>query len=212
MVTKKPTPQTPKGAPASLQDAGYQFAKTGETSRELAKFVLSVCPGFLDDVPAEIKTELYAGFQLMKHELEGDKFYRIGDTGTYVPLTAEQAAKAGDTLRMNINVAMSYSTQEFGKLKESDPGRHAIIGPLRKAFSTYASNNMSALRTTIRALTSDGNPRKRSANKGFREAMTAVFEAYDKRARTAKDRGDTDADPVRYRVARDAFWKAYDAK
>lgn len=196
--------------PSSLEDAAYQFANTGDTSRSLAKFVLGQCPGFLDEVPKEIRVKLYSGFQLRKHEIEGEKFYRIGEGNVYIPV--DKPSKEAGIMAFSVNVAMSYSQQEFGKLKDKDPGKHAILKDLRDKFSTYASNNMKALSRIIRELTSEGKPRERAANKGFREAMNAAFEAYDKRVRTAKDRGDTDADPVRYRVARDAFWKAYDAK
>lgn len=194
--------------PLSLQDAAYKFATTGETTRSLAQYVLEVCPDFLNDVPKEVRQQIYAGFQLKKHELTGDKFYKLGEGGTYIPLPT----KEGATVVLNINSAMSYSPQEFGKIRDVDPAKHGAIKTLRDSFSDYASNNMKALVTAIRNLVNEGKPRERSANKGFREALNAVFDAYDRRVRTAKDRGDVDADPVRYRVARDIFWKTYDTK
>lgn len=82
---------------------------------------------------------------------------------------------------------------------------------MRDAFSTYASNNMRALTGAIRALSNDGKTRERAPNKGFRDAVNQALDALDKRVRTSKDRGDSEADPVRFRMARDAFWKTYDA-
>ena len=197
--------------PTSLEDAAYKFSVSKETMLTLAQYILTQCPDILDDIPKEIRAKLYAGFQIRKHELTGDKFYRIGDGGVYIPLDKPGKDDKG-IVSFSINTAMSYTQQEFGKLKSTEPGKHAILGELRKAFSTYASNNINTLKSLIRDISKGGKPRERSANKDFRDAMTAVFEAYDKRVRTAKDRGDTDADPVRYRVARDAFWKAYDSK
>lgn len=193
--------------PKSLKDAGYRFALNGETTESLARYVLDVCPSFLDDVPSEVRADLYAGFQLRKHELTGSKFYKVGEAGTLIPL----ADPKGQTniVELTINSAMSYSSQEFGKLRETDPARHEKIGVLRTAFSTYASNNMKALRKAMHDVLNGGKPRERAANKGFVEAMQKVFEAYEKRVKTAKERGDQDSDPVKYKLAVQSFWATY---
>lgn len=198
-------------APTSLKDAGYQFARAGESSMSKARYVLDRVPGFLDDVPTEVKGELFAGFQLRKHELEGERFYKLADGGNYIPLETVPEGATG-IVCMTINTAMSYSQQEYGKMREADPAKHAIIKPLRDAFSNYASNCMRDLKAAIRRIANEGKPRERAANKTFREAMVVMFETFDKRVRTAKDRGDTDADQARFRTARDAFWRVYDAE
>jgi len=203
--------QTQSTEPTSLEDAGYKFATTGESMLSIARFVWDRCPTILDDVPTEVKAGLFAGFMLKKHELTGDKYYRIGESGTYIPLDGKPDDSVKGVVCMTITTAMSYSPQEFGKMKDSDPARHAIIRPLRDAFSDYAGNNMRQLKSLIRTLQSAGQPRQRSANKGFVEAMQAAFDAYEKRVKTAKDRGDNEADPVKYKLAIDAFWKAYRA-
>lgn len=197
--------------PASIQDAAYRFALTGETSRKLAQYVLGVCPNFLDNMPSEIRSQLYAGFQLRKHELTEPVHYKMGEGGVFFPLSDKPAADAQGIVVMSINVAMSYSQQAFSQLKNSDPALHSIMKPMRDAFSSYASNNLKALKAAIRAVLSADKPRERSANKGFREAMTDAFEVFDKRVKTAKDRGDTEADPLKYRLAVDNFWKTYNA-
>jgi hypothetical protein len=197
--------------PTSMQDAGYRFAQSGETMEMIARYVLGQCPSVLEDVPKEVKLALYAGFQLRKHELTGDKYYKVDGT-TYIPLTGKPAGDDKGIAAFNVNVAMSYSPQEFGKMRESDPTKHAVIKPLRDAFSTYASNSMADLLSKIRRIVNEGKTRQRAANKDFTEAMNKAFDDFDKRVRTAKDRGDVGADPVKFRVARDAFWKAYSAE
>jgi hypothetical protein len=197
--------------PASIQDAAYRFALTGETSRNLAQYVLGVCPDFLDNVPSEIHSQLYTGFQIRKHEITEPVHYKMGEGGVFIPLSEKPAADAQGIVVMSINAAMSYSQQEFGKLKEKDPALHSIIKPMRDGFSSYASNNLKALKAAIRAVLNAGKPRERSANKGFREAMTDAFATLDKRVKTARDRGDTEADPLKYRLAVDNFWKTYNA-
>lgn len=203
--------QTTPVAPTSFEDAGYRFATTGETMMDIARFVLDRCPTFVDECPTEVKTGLYAGFMLKKHELEGDKFYKLGEGGTYIPLKDKPADTDKGIVCMTITSAMSYSPQEFGKLKDTDPARHAIVGPLRVKFSNYAGNAMRTLRGLCKLLQADGQPRQRGANKGFVEAMQAAFDTYEKRVKTAKDRGDNEADPLKFRMARDAFWKIYNA-
>lgn len=197
-------------SPRSLKDAAYGFAKSGETSAAKARFIFEQVPGFLDDIPTEVKAELMAGFQLRKHELDGDKYYKLGDGGNYIPLDGKPDVQTG-VVCMTINAAMSYSPQEFGKMRERDPALHGIVKPFRDRFSTYASDRMGELKLAIRRIANAGKTRERAANKGFREAVNALFDSLDKRVKTAKDRGDTDANPAKYRVARDAFWKAYDA-
>lgn len=197
--------------PTSIQDAGYRFAQSGETMAMIAQYVYGQCPTILDEVPKEIKTQLYAGFQLRKHELTGERFYKIGDGGTYIPLANKPANDDKGIVAFSINVAMSYTPQEYGKMRESDPAKHAVLKPLRDAFSTYASNSMSDLLTRIKRIVNEGKTRQRAANKTFEEAMKESFDAFEKRVKTAKDRGDEGADPVKFRVARDAFWKAYNA-
>lgn len=211
--TKKPATENFSVAigpePVSMSDAGYKAAKTGDSAIAIARWIFGQCPSILDEVPKEIKTGLYAGFQTRKHEITPPQYYRLADGGTYIP------AKEGEgegIVCMTINSAMSYSAQEFGKMRESDPAKHAIVKPMRDAFSSYASNNMAALLSHIRRIAAAGQPRQRAANKGFAEAAKTVFDTLDKRVRTAKDRGDLTADPVKFRVAVDAFWKAYNAE
>lgn len=194
--------------PSSLQDAAYRLAVGAEGTRNIAAYVLAQCPTFLDEIPTTIRASLFAGFQLRKHELEGDKHYVLRD-GVYIPVT--DPSKAEGVVTFNINVAMSYSGQEFGQLRKVDPAKHSVIGPLRDAFSTYASNRMKDLTRAIRDIVMADKPRERAPNAGFVEAVNKVFDAFEKRVKTAQTRGDVDADPARFRAARDAFWKTYRA-
>ena len=197
--------------PTSWSDAGYKQARIGEASRGLAQWALSRCPGIVDDVPKEVKAGLYAGFQLRKHELDGDSYYKMGEGGTYIPLDGKPDDSVKGVVCMTINSAMSYSQQEYGKMRETDPAKHAIIKPLRDAFSDYAGNRLRELRSAVRRLQSEGKPRERSANKAFYESMKAAFDVQEKKVKTAKDRGDVNADPVKFKLAVEAFWKAYNA-
>lgn len=195
-------------SPSSLEDAAYKLALGSEGTRAIAQYVLEQVPGFLDEIPQETRASLYKGWQLRKHELMGDKAYKLVE-GVFIPVT--DPAKAEGVVRFNVNVALSYSAQEFGQLRRSDPAKHAIIGPIRDAFSVYASNRMRELTAVIRTIVNEGKPKTRAPNDGFIDAMTKAFSTFEKRVKTAQTRGDDAANPAKYRAAVDAFWKAYKA-
>lgn len=206
-MSKKPTvPATDVPAtPVSIRDSGYRFALGSESLETLVRYVIEKAPGFADEVPKAIKEELYSGFQLRKHEIEGDKHYRIAEGGTLIPCPEGETGP----VVLNVNYAMSFTPSEFGKLRESDPSKHALIKVLRDDFSTYASNKIGEMKRKAKQIKANGQTRQRAVNKDFTAAMTAAFEVYEKRVKTAHARGETDADPVRYLMARDAFWKTY---
>jgi hypothetical protein len=191
-------------SPRSFKDAGYQTAQLGEGRKAVAQFVLEKCPGFLDTCPEEVKNELFAGFQLRAHELWGKQAFQIGEGGTLIP------SDEGN-ISIDVNVAMAYTGQAFGKLKDENPSLHAIIKQWREKFSKYASNCMADLKGACKRILNESNPKARSANKAFTEAIADAFEALDKRAKVGEGRGDATANQLKYRLARDAFWKAYNA-
>ena len=188
--------------PRSFKDAGYQTAQLGEGRKLVARYVLDQCPTFVDKCPDEVKAELFAGFQLRHYELTGSKTYRVGDTGALIPDPA-------GGIEVNVNVAMSYTGQAFGQLRKDDPALHGVIETYRKAFSKYASNCMADLRSACSRILKGEQPRERAVNKDFAKAVNDAFDGLDKRVKVAQTRGDESADPVRFRMAVDAFWKAY---
>jgi len=200
----KQTPSLP--VPRSLKDAGYQTAQLGEGRKAIAQFVLEKVPGFLDDCPAEVKAELVAGFQLRAHELWGAKTFRLGEGGTLIP------ADDGN-ISVDVNVAMAYTAQAYGQMAKDDPALHAIIKQWRTNFSKYSSNCMADLRAACKRLLKQDEPRNRAQNKTFADALRDTFDALDKRVKVAATRTlrDDSADPVKYRMAVDAFWKVYNA-
>ena len=200
----KQTPVQSTTSPRSLKDAGYQTACLGEGRKAIAAFVLEQCPTFLDECPKETKDELFAGFQLRAHELWGDKLYRTGDTGALIP-------DAQGNVCLNVNVAMAYTAQSYGKLKDENPDLYGLIRALREKFSKYASNCMADLKSACKRILHEDKPRERAANKTFAEAVKTAFDALDKRVKVAQAKAmrDDTADPVRFRLACEAFWKTY---
>ena len=201
--------------PTSIKDAAYKFARAGETSASIARYIVDNDPSFPDEVSKELKADLNAGFMLRATELWGDEFYKVGDGGTYIPLGNSIVLK-NETPQGSIRVGLSYcfamSQQEFGQLKNKDPQLHSIVKPMRDKFSKYSHNNITALKLAARALLNDGKSRERGATKNFTEALTDMFDSFDKRVKNAESRNDETASPVQFRVARDAFWNAYSKK
>ena len=201
--------------PTSIKDAAYRFARVGETATDLAKFIMEHAPDFPAETSAELKADLFAGFMTRAHELWGQDYYTRGESGTMVKAGNSLDGKAeypkGSTT-LSLFYCYSFSQQEFGQLKNKDPQLHGLVKIMRDKFSKYASNNLSALRRSAINLLSDGKSRERGATKVFVQSLTDTFSDYDKRVKTAENRGDDTANPAKFIVAKDAFWKAYNAK
>lgn len=200
MSTKQKTPS----GPANMKDAGYRFAKNGDDSKSIALYVYEQCPDFIDNAPDEIVNELVAGYALRFHENRGDKYFIRTDS---VMVPCEPDTK-GATV-MNVHVAFGYTGQQFGKLKNEDPALHAIIKTVRDDFSGYRFDCMGSLKTRIRKIINGGKTRERGSNDDFIDALHKSLVNFDTRALNAKKRGDETADQLKFRVARDAFWKSY---
>ena len=201
----------------SVKDAAYQFARTGETSQTIAKYIMDQDPTFPNELSKELKADLSAGFMLRAHELWGIDEYRLGDTGVLIKLgnTTDPKYQRDTELKgifqYNVMLAMSMSQQEFGQLKNKNPQEHAIMKDWRDRFSKYVFNNIAQLKSAARLLINADKPRERTANKNFTEALNAAFDRFDKRAKNAEARGDETASSVKFRMARDAFFKTYNA-
>ena len=201
--------------PTSIKDAAYKFARAGETSASIARYILDNDSSFPDEVSKELKADLNAGFMLRATELWGDEFYKLGDGGTYIPMGNSIVLKnvaPEKSIRVGLSYCFAMSQQEFGQLKNKDPQLHSIVKPMRDKFSKYAHNNIAALKLAARSLLNDGKTKARTGNKNFVDALTEMFATFDKRVLNAEARLDSTASPINYRMARDAFWSAYNKK
>jgi hypothetical protein len=179
----------------NLKNAGYQSAIADEHLSLVAKYVLDVCPSILDEVPVEVKSQLVEGWALRWQELNPAKRYN----SEWIP-----DPKGGNEL--TLAYAMSFSQQQFGQLRQSDPVKHGVINNIRTPFNKYASNKMKALLKAIRNL----NPetRERGATDDFATYINKVMDTIKTRCKNAKARGDATADEIKTRMAIDAFKKA----
>lgn len=178
----------------NLKNAGYQSAIADEHLSLVAKYVLDVCPNILEDVPAEVKAQLTEGWALRWQELNPAKRYN----SEWIP-----DPKGGNEL--TLAYVLSFSQQQYGQLRQSDPVKHGVIGSIRTPFNKYVSGKMKALLKAIRNL----NPetRERGTTDDFATYVGKVMDTIKTRCKNAKARGDATADEVKTRMAVDAFLK-----
>ena len=173
----------------SLKDASYQGCISSERSTSIGQYVYEKCPSFLESIPDEIKAELEEGQMLRFHELHPAQYY----TKEWIPC---EAGTKGAT-KIDINVVMSYSSQEFGRFRNDDPVKHGIHKGWRDDWGTYKSNRLGDLKKYVRQHLDklNGTKRTRTATKDFavwlKEDLLPSIKA---RAKTAKARGDNTVD------------------
>jgi hypothetical protein len=173
---------------ASIKDASYQGCVSAERGLVIGKYLLNACPTFLDSISDEVKAEIEAGQMLRFHENNPPQYYKDG-------IPCESTTKGAT--KVDINVVMSFTQQQFGRLKSEDPVKHGIHKSWRDSWSTYKSNRMKDLKKYVRDAKDslEGKVRERSATKDFavwlKEDLAPMVKA---RAKTAKARGDTTVD------------------
>lgn len=194
---------------SSLEDAGFVQAGAHEVADQVAHFVMAQVPGFPDEVPSETKEALYKGYRRKFALLKGTELYAV---------IGDHLVKASDDQRENpkiekieigVDYAFSYTSQEFGKLRNDRPALHAIVGDIREKASTYCSNRLGDLKRAVRKIKNAGKDRNRTANKNFAEYVDKFFMDSLDRLKSASARGDTTANAERFAKAKVAFMVAW---
>lgn len=188
---------------SSLKDAAYKGAQSTETLSACAQYILGQCPDFLETKPEEVVNQLKEGWALRYSELHPGQRY----TQDWVPIGSDAPSTDGELIA-SLAFALSYTQQQFGKLKSEDPARHSVVGEIRKAFQKYCANRLEDLSREMKR--SLGLTRQRHAQADdWIDAMNKAFDSFEKRCATSKTRGDSTApEVVKYRIARQAFFDA----
>ncbi len=187
---------------------GYQQAAVGDTLSDLAQYAIDRIAGFPNEVPSEAKSELYEGYKLRWNENNPAKIYAvIGDH--YILATEEHLKnKKVEKIEVGVAYAYSYSSQEFGKLKNTNPALHSLVANVRDKAATYCSNRLGDLKTAAgKLLRTDTKGTRTTLD--FTASMTKVFEAQEKSVKVKQGRGDTTAHADNYKKAVAAFWATY---
>lgn len=211
-MAKAKTPATSVASFTSFKDAAFQQAGAAKTLEDVARFVMEKSPTFPAEVPSEVKDELYEGYKLKFESLRPAKVYAVIG-GHYVEPTQEHiSAKNVEKVEIGVPFAFSYTSQEFGKLKGTNPALHALIAVVRSDFSDYASNRLGDLKRAATKILNNGKTRERTANKDFAEWVEKFFkEDAPTRLKSASARGDLSADATRWNEAKVAFMVKWNA-
>jgi hypothetical protein len=192
----------------SLKDMGYAQAKTGDSLADQAQYAIASIAGFPADIPAESRAELYSGYQLRFNENRPAVTYAVIN-GHYTIATPEQIANTKvEKIDIGVAYAFSYSSQEFGKLANTNPALHSIIKVWRSDAADYCSNRLGDLKRAATKLLNKGKTQQRQTL-DFAESMTKLFEAQAKSVKVKAGRGDASANEAKYKAAVAAFWKTY---
>ena len=192
----------------SLRDMGYQQAAVGDTLSDLAQYAIDHIAGFPTEVPSEAKSELYEGYQLRYNENNPAKIYAV--IGDHYTLATEEHIKNKKVEKIEVGVAYaySYSSQEFGKLKNTNPALHSLVGSVREKAATYCSNRLGDLKSAATKLLRTDTKGTRTTL-DFTASMTKIFAAQEKSVKVKQGRGDTTANGDNYKKAVAAFWATY---
>ena len=193
---------------SSLKDLGYQQAKTGDTLETQAQFALDNIAGFPEDVPSEAKDALYDGYRMRYSERKPATMYAVINDH-YVLATEEHLKnKKVEKVEIGVAYAFAYSSQEFGKMKNTNPALHSIIKVIRDDVADYCSNRLGDLKRSAKRLInkSDGSSR---TTLDFAQSMLKAFEAQEKSVKVKQAKGDTTANSAKFTLAVKSFWMTY---
>lgn len=195
----------------SIADLGYKQAQTSDSLTSQAQWALENIVGFPTDITLEAKAELYTGYQKRYSENNPPVTFAVIN-GHYVKATPEhEANKSVEKIAVGFDFAYSMTSQDFGKLKNTEPEKHAVIAKVREAVQTYCSNKLGDLKRAANKLVNVNNPRTR-VTVDFVDSVKKAFDALDKSVKIKVGKGDSTANELKFRMAKDAFWNTYNAK
>jgi len=195
----------------SIADLGYKQALTSDTLSTQAKWALENITGFPDDITLEAKAELYTGYQKRYSENNPAVTYAVIN-GHYVLASPEhEANKSVEKIAVGFDFAYSMTSQDFGKLKNTEPEKHSVIAKVREKVQTYCSNKLGDLKRAANKLVNVNSPRTR-VTLDFTDSVIKAFDALDKSVKVKHSKGDSTANELKFRMAKDAFWNTYNAK
>jgi hypothetical protein len=193
---------------SSLKDLGYQQAKTGDSLESQAQYALGNITGFPEDVPSEAKDALYDGYRMRYSERKPAQTYAVINDHYVLASVEQMQNKKIEKIDVGVAYAFSYSSQEFGKLKNTNPALHAIIKVVRDDVADYCSNRLGDLKRAAKKLIAKKDGATRTTL-DFAQSMLKAFEAQEKSVKVKQAKGDTTANSAKFAVATKAFWTAY---
>ena len=197
----------------SLSD--FAFAHAGLTGKiqGMARYAIDNIAGFPAECPDESKAELKAGYQ-KKWGVDHPPVMFINVGGNYLAQSDIDMTKlTGEHERRTISAdyLMNITTHEYGVMGKDDPAWRTIVEKYREAMKDYATNRFNDLVRAAKAVIAETTPNATRTRTlvAFTESVKKAFDQLDASSKVKKKNGDATADPLKFRVARDAFWAAY---
>ena len=195
---------------SSLKDLGYQQAQTGDSLETQGEFALDNIKGFPEEISSEDRESLYEGYRLRHSERHPAKIYAVVNDH-YILATPEQVKNAKvEKIEIGVSYAFAYSSQEFGKLKNTNPALHGIVKTIRDDVGDYCSNRLGDLKRACKRILAKRNGTSTTRTTlDFAESMTKLFDAQTKSVKVKEAKRDTTANSAKYALAVKAFWTTY---
>lgn len=197
----------------SLSD--FAFAHAGLTGKiqGMARYAIDNIAGFPAECPDESKAELKAGY-MKKWGVDHPPIMFINVGGNYLAQSDIDTTKlTGEHERRTISAEylMNITTHEYGVMGRDDPAWRAIVEKYREAMKDYAGNRYNDLLRAAKSLLAESNPSAKRTRTivAFTESVKKAFDQLDGSAKVKKKDGDATADPLKFRMAVDAFWNVY---
>jgi hypothetical protein len=213
MAKKPSTTQTGETLSINgLTDLGYKQAGISDSLAHAAQYAIDNIADFPETISPEAKAELYTGYFKRYGENNPPVMYAVIN-GHYVLATLEHIEnKAVEKINVGMEYAFALTPQDFGKLKSTEPEKHRMIGDIRDKVQTYASNKLGDLKRKAKDLIRKATTGAGRETIDFTESVTRAFIALEKSVKVKEARQDSTANAVQWRMAVDAFWKAYNKK
>ena len=197
----------------NLIDLGFAQAGTGDALTAHAETAMRLIVGFPETVTDEARADLYAGYRKRWDANHPAKLFAMID-GNYILATDDMVKnKKIEKIEIGMHHIFSYTQQEFGKLKTTQPALYAVMNPIRGQINDYCQGALSDLKNKAKKLLRKNSPTPRAPNLDFIEWLTdkdkGVFSAMQDRCKTAKRRGDSSANEKMLTEAISAFMAKY---
>ena len=97
----------------SLKDGAYKQAVASDKMRGVARYVLTACKGFPDDVSDEVKEQLYDGYRLRFNETNPAKRYAVvNDHYLLIDGSNPDLEKEREIVNIGVDYCFAFSQQE----------------------------------------------------------------------------------------------------
>jgi hypothetical protein len=208
--------------PTGLEDLGFKHGGALKTVKQLASWGIDNVAGFPNEVSADDIAKVRKGY-LHRYSLDNpSKAYVVIENALCLEsdlvMSGIDIPKNAERRNIGVDYAFSFSSQEAGKLKESESepkNLYGIVREIRESANKYTSNCWGKLVTAGNEVKRelDGIKKERKANLDFYEFLydkdKGVLATMQTRCKNAKVKGDATADEKRLAKAIVAFNVAY---